>query len=243
MAMVTQSGSALSDGVRALFVPEVSVAVTDPAADHAPRFEVEARALARAGDSRRREFLAGRAAAHRAMEKMGLRPAPVPAGDDRAPVWPAGLTGSISHSGSACVAVVADSQHVPAVGIDIEDGAPLDRDLVPEICTLPERAWLATRPERMRGQLAKLLFSAKECAYKCQFMLSRELLGFADLEITADLETGQFEATFLRPVPGFEKGTWLGGRYVFLDGHVITAVTAQQRNLVAPVLERRLSFW
>lgn len=243
MTSVTQTGTTLEETVRGLFRPEVFAAVTDPRADHAARFEAEARAVARASDRRRREFMAGRAAAHRAMALMGRPPEPLPAGEDRAPVWPAGVTGSISHSDWACVAVVAASQGVPALGLDIEESAPLDMALVPDICTLTERAWLSTRPEGARGRLAKLLFSAKECAFKCQFMLSREMLDFTDLDITVDLQTGQFEATFQRTVPGFARGTWLSGRHAVCEGHVITAMAAPWRPVAVPGQERRLSLW
>jgi len=218
----------LADEVRALFPIDVAVAVSDPHAEHTPRFAAEAQAVARATTRRRREFLAGRAAAHRAMAQIGGAVSPVLAGADRAPVWPEGITGSISHSARTCLAVVAETRDTPALGIDIEDEAPLDPALVAEICTLPERAWLSTRPEALRGRLAKLIFSAKECAYKCQFMLSREMLDFGDLEITADLETGQFEATFARDLPGFARGTWLSGRYAFAAGQVITAMAMTQ---------------
>ena len=61
--------------------------------------------MARAVPQRRREFFAGRLAAHRAMEALGHLPEPVPMGQDRAPVWPQGLVGSISHGAGACAAM------------------------------------------------------------------------------------------------------------------------------------------
>lgn len=236
------SSGRLEDDILSLFLPAVTVAMTDPAAEHGAPYEAEAPAIARANDKRRREFCAGRAAARRAMHRMGLPPVAVPSDETRAPVWPTNVTGSISHSDSLCIAVLADARAVPAVGIDIEDALPLDPELFADICTLPERAWLSTQPEQDRGMLAKLIFSAKECAYKCQFTLSRTFLEFHDLEITADLETGQFEATFLRSVPGFARGARLYGRYVVAQDHVITAISAE-RHTTPAVEERRVFFW
>ncbi len=235
----TSSDSALAAKIQALFSPTVSVAVTDPTEDHAPHFDAEFAVVADATPKRQREFLAGRAAARHAMGQMGVPKAPVLSDQDRAPVWPGSLTGSISHNDTLCVAVLTDARTVPAIGIDIEEKLPLAPELIPEICTLPERAWLACQPERERGVLAKLLFSAKECAYKCQFTLTRTFLEFSDLEITTDLETGQFEATFIRPVPGFAKGAQLFGRYVIDDRTIVTAITAQWQ-LAIPAMERRL---
>jgi len=232
----------LEEAVLTLYAQAVAVAVTDPKAEHAAPFAIEAQAVATAREGRRREFRAGRAAAHEAMRRMGLSPAPIPAGADRAPLWPGTLTGSISHSGTLCIAVLADARGVPALGIDIEEAQPLETDLIGDICTLPERAWLSSQPAQTRGLLARLLFSAKECAYKCQYTLSHSMLGFLDLEITADLVTGQFEATFLRAVPRFATGARLYGRYIITQDHIITAIATERHHAAAPQ-ERRLSLW
>lgn len=238
----TLSTGCLEDDIAALFAPAVSVAMTDPSADHDAPFEEEGAVVARANEKRRREFRAGRAAARQAMQEMGLPAMPIPTDESRAPVWPDAITGSISHNYSLCIAAVAERRNVPGIGIDIEEATPLDPDLFPEICTLPERAWLSLQSEDTRGLLGKLIFSAKECAYKCQFPLSRTFLEFHDLEITADLETGQFEATFMRPVPGFERRARLYGRYVVAEGQIITAITAEQHPSLA-AQRRRVSYW
>lgn len=238
----TLSTGCLEDDIAALFAPAVSVAITDPTAEHDAPFEEEIAAIAKANDKRRREFLAGRAAARKAMGQMGLPPLAIPADEARAPVWPDAVTGSISHNEALCIAAVAERRNVPGLGIDIEEASPLEAELYPDICTLPERAWLSLQTEDTRGLLAKLIFSAKECAYKCQFPISRTLLEFHDLEITADLETGQFEATFMRSVPGFERRARLYGRYVLAKGQIITAITAEQHPSLA-AQRRRVSYW
>ncbi|MEQ8293375.1 MAG: 4'-phosphopantetheinyl transferase superfamily protein [Roseovarius sp.] len=238
----TLSTGSLQDDIAALFAPAVSVALTDPAAEHDAPFAEEETTLARANDKRRREFRAGRTAAREAMQEMGLPPLAIPADETRAPVWPEPVTGSITHNETLCIAVIAERRNVPGIGVDIEEATPLDPELFPDICTLPERAWLSLQTEETRGMLAKLIFSAKECAYKCQFPLSRTFLEFHDLEITADLETGQFEATYLRSVPGFERGARLYGRYMVTRGQIITAITAEQHPTRA-AQRRRVSWW
>lgn len=218
----------LARDVEALLPTPVTAVVTDPKMDYPVRFEEEAAAVDAACEKRQREFRAGRAAVGRAMRRMGLAEAPVPMGPDRAPVWPEPLTGSISHSDDLCIALLADRREVPSIGLDIEMSDPLDPALVPEVCTSAERAWLSHQPRHGRSRLAKLVFSAKECAYKCQYGLSRTFLEFHDLEITVDVETGQFEATFLDAVPGFNRGAQLFGRYMMTEGHVITAMAARR---------------
>lgn len=206
------------DRLQALFAPDIAVAVTDPRAPHPAPWRDEAAAIARAGPRRRAEFAAGRAAARRAMQAMGHAPAPVTTGPDRAPVWPTGLVGSLSHCDSLCVAALGPAHGLRAIGVDIEEDIGLPCDLIPTICSLAERAWLSSQPQDQRARLAKLIFCAKECAYKCQYPVSGTLFDFDTLEITPDLDTGQFEATFSRDIAGFGAGTCLSGRFAIAGG-------------------------
>ncbi|MCR9125433.1 MAG: 4'-phosphopantetheinyl transferase superfamily protein [Rhodobacteraceae bacterium] len=207
-----------------LLGPMVSVEPADPRDPPSGLLPGEQRPVAAMVERRRRSFAAGRRAARGAMIAQGMAPAAVPMGNDRAPVWPAGLTGSITHSDRYCLAAVARSANTRALGIDIEARDAVGDDLVPEICTLAERAWLGTQPREVRGALASLVFSAKETAYKCQYTLSQTLFGFQMLDITPDLDTGQFEATFVESVPGFEAGTQLHGQFCFGADWVLTTM-------------------
>ena len=202
----------------------VAVAVTDPRLDYSGAFPAEIDELPRAVEKRRREYIAGRVAAHRAMEKLGLTARPVLANRSRAPSWPRGLTGSLSHNDTICVAAVARSSQVRSLGIDVEDDAPLAADLVATVCTLEERAWLATQPEAARGNLAKLIFSAKEAVYKCQYPVSHRVLEFTAVLVTPDTDTGQFEATFLESSGPFPAHARLDGRFAVTGGLIHTAV-------------------
>ena len=204
--------------------PGVAVAATDPRAEPGALFAEEHEAMPRAVDKRRREYAAGRAAAHRAMAKLGQEPRPVGMAPSRAPVWPSGLVGSLSHTDTTCVAAVARAAQLRGIGIDIEEDAALGADLVATICTLDERAWLASQPVPLRGQLAKLIFSAKESVYKCQYPVSRQVIDFAAVLITPDLDTGQFEAAFRQDVGPFLAGTRLSGRFAIEGGLILSAV-------------------
>lgn len=174
----------------------VVVAAEDPAAPPEGLFDAEALAMARAAPARRAEFAAGRRAAHRAMERLGLPPAPVAMGPDRAPVWPRGLIGSISHCEGACVALVAQAGTLRAVAVDVEPDADLPGELVPVVCSESERAWLSGLAPGMAGRMARLIFSAKECVYKLQFPVTGKLLEFSDMEVDIDLLHQQFSTRF-----------------------------------------------
>lgn len=213
------------DLARALFAPNVAVVTTDPRAPHYRVLPQEVPAMARAVIGRKRAFSAGRAAAHQAMTELGVAVAPVVMGSDRAPIWPVGLTGSISHSQTCCIAALARSSDVQSLGVDVEEDTGLAPDLFDVVCTPAERTWLAAQPEQSASRLAKLIFSAKETAYKCQYPISLELFGFDRLDTRFDLEAGSFTATFTDNVAGFAKGHSLRGRFVMDRGLIVTAMS------------------
>ncbi|WP_224380217.1 4'-phosphopantetheinyl transferase family protein [Roseovarius carneus] len=207
-----------------IFPEGVAVAFSDPRAPAPDVWPTEAPAIANAAPRRRAEFAAGRAAARVAMARLGLPPAAVPAGADRAPIWPHRLTGSLTHNQTLCIAALARSEQFRALGVDVEEDAPLPAELIPTICTLAERAWLACQPDELRGTFARFIFSAKECAYKCQYGVTGKIFDFDTLEITPDLDTGQFEATFLRDIDPFKAGTCLSGRSWRGQGVIVTGM-------------------
>ena len=171
----------------------------------------EAPAMARATPARQAEFAAGRAAARAAMRAVGMVPYAIPMGSDRAPVWPAGVVGSISHSNGLCIAVAARARALSGLGIDIEPLDPLPEELWPDVLTPADRDWLMTQDADLRGGYARMIFSAKEATYKAQYNLTGELIGFDAVEIEIDDVGGEFTASFMRPVGDIEPGTTLKG--------------------------------
>lgn len=214
----------------ALLPRGVALCCTDPAAGaESALFAEEAAAVARAIPARRAEFAAGRAAAHGAMATLGRAPAPVAMAADRAPVWPAGVIGSISHCAGACVAVVATAgAGIEALGVDIEPDADLPEDVRALICLPGERDWLARQDAAARGRAARLLFCAKEAAFKMQHALTGEMLGFEAIEVrpegAAERAGGRLEARFMRACGRFERGARLKGRWGRAGGFVFCLI-------------------
>lgn len=211
------------DGAARAVLPEgFGVSVLDPRAFYTGLAPGEEAAVAGAVPGRAREFAAGRVAARRAMREIGVADRPVPAGADRAPIWPEGVVGSISHSAEHCVAAVAAADAWASVGIDVEPDAPLEETLWESVLRPEELAWLEANPAERRGRLARLIFSAKEAAYKCQYPLTRTLLDFDDVAI--GIAPGIFTATFRRAVAPFPAGAALAGRWTAAAGALLTAV-------------------
>jgi len=219
-----QQRFALSDFARPLFSSGVAMGWADPTAPMPRLLGDEVFAIDHATAARAREFGAGRAAARMAMEQLGHPPRPILQGDDRAPIWPAGLTGAITHTARDAMAIVTDDPSIRALGLDMEPATPLEPDLWRMICTQEDMLWLAQLGPSQRGHFAKLLFSAKESFYKAQYQISRTMLDFLDVDIQPNLATGQFDATLRRAVPGLEAGVRIRGRFAILGNVIVTAV-------------------
>ena len=93
----------------------VSLASTDPTIE-LPVYPEEIAAVSNAVPKRVSEFTAGRVAARLALKQLGAPAMSVPMAPDRSPIWPPGLTGSITHTHSACLAAVAWEREVRMLG-------------------------------------------------------------------------------------------------------------------------------
>lgn len=180
----------------------------------------------RAVDKRRREFAAGRVLARRALAELGAPDGPLLAAEGgRAPVWPAGFVGSISHTSDYAAAAAARADEVMALGIDVEDWSRFRDRLEGAILSQAEIARELSGLEGEARQIAMgLLFSAKEAFYKCQHPLTAVRLGFHDAEVEMDLAGGGFRLTLLREAGPLAAGLSVEGRQVVAAGRVAAAI-------------------
>ncbi|HEX3836269.1 MAG TPA: 4'-phosphopantetheinyl transferase superfamily protein [Steroidobacteraceae bacterium] len=156
------------------------------------------------------EFAGGRACARAALADLGYPGAALPMNADRTPLWPPGATGSITHTDTFCAAVVAPTRQIRAVGLDAEPAHSVKPELWRRICTPEELAILAAQDQQSALSAATLIFSAKEAFYKCQYALTREWLGFADIRVTLDANRFTVEATRSLQIAGLVPGPWRG---------------------------------
>ncbi len=213
-----------------IFEPPIVTAEGAPGAGEVPLPDEEALAVARAVEKRRREFVAGRQLAREALGALSVRDVVIPMGPDRAPQWPAGIVGSISHTSDWCVVAVSNDPGVVSVGVDVEQSDALADKLVPSICTEEEIRWLEAQPLARRGLLAKLVFSAKEAVYKCQYPLTRRFLEFADVIVELDEDAGTFAARrATNAAELWPHDAIVRARFVVSDGHVACGVALLRR--------------
>ncbi|MFI9602130.1 4'-phosphopantetheinyl transferase [Streptomyces sp. NPDC052043] len=217
-------------------LPDSVVAVEaygDDGTDLAPLHPEEQALVTRAVAKRRREFAGVRACARVAMEKLGVPPQPVLPGERGAPIWPDGLTGSMTHCDGYRAAALVRTTDLACLGIDAEPHAPLPDGVQSTIALPAEERRLARLTALHPGvHWDRLLFSAKESVYKAWFPLTGKWLDFeeADVEVSTaagPAPHGVFRARLLVPGPlvggrrlGHFDGRWTVGR-----GLVVTAVT------------------
>jgi len=191
-----------------------------------PLLASEQSLVARAVEKRQWEFRAGRHCARRALRELGVPETAIPSGPDRAPIWPAGCVGSITHTGvgesAYAAAVVARASEVRALGVDAELATPLSAELMPRVLTPREQAFVDALDERQRGLVAMLHFSAKEAYYKCQYSLTQRFLGFHEVEVLFELERNCFVARLCHP--GETGAVAISGQFVLGDDLIVTGL-------------------
>jgi len=181
--IIETNPATLSMSLSELFPPGALVAELRESGDPAVLLPEETLCLKGAVHKRVQEFAAGRACARRLLDELGIIDFPIKVADDRQPLWPAAVVGSITHTAGFCAAVVANKDSLSAVGIDSEIAGSVEAHLWRGICTPSETAWLRSLPHAEQTAAATLIFSAKEAFYKCQYPLVHERLSFQDATV------------------------------------------------------------
>src|SRR4051794_27548381 len=125
-------------------------------------FPEEEMLMATAVEKRRREFFAGRIYARQGLLELGQKPVPILPKLSRAPSWPEGFVGSISHCDSVCAAVVGRSSKFHAIGLDIESDSPLGKDVTMLVCRPIEISERDKKEQLLGIDIPKLIFVIKE---------------------------------------------------------------------------------
>ena len=217
------------NGLIRSLLPEIIAVAEGPFPDLAePLPPEEAVSVARAVPERAREFAAGRTFARIALASLGATADPLPAGPNRAPIWPRGFVGSITHVVGYAAVAVGRARDIMSVGVDIEDSGRFDPVYVEQIFSPRERLLYlpSAEPPELR-RVGALVFSAKEAVYKALSALGEVRIRFADCTIAVDSESGAFAAHLPSGsgVPGWDGP--ITGRFAWSAGLVGTAVILQ----------------
>ncbi len=185
----------------------------------------ERAAIERSVAKRRSEFGTGRRLARQLLARHGIHEYPLLSDNDRVPVWPAGMLGSIAHCDQYCfVAVLKAGRDQPiGIGVDIEPDLPIEADLWPIIATDDELSRIASHSGAVDGRMVRLLFSAKEAAYKCLFPATRVPLEFHEMEIEFDLSAGTFAPRIYSEAKIYSARARITGCFLCLENLLFSA--------------------
>jgi 4'-phosphopantetheinyl transferase EntD len=190
-------------------------------------FPEEEQVIARAVQPRRREYATVRSCARACLDRLGYPPVPILPGVGGAPIWPAGIQGSMTHCAGYAAAAVGPISRFCGIGIDAEPDAPLPDGVLDLVATPTEHDRLAAVPmESDSPHWDRLLFSAKEAVYKAWFPLVGEWLDHQQAEIIFYPQAGNFTALLSRDglIVDGRHIRRLHGRWVRERGILLTAV-------------------
>ena len=143
-------------------------------------------------EKRNQEYLLGRLSIKDALGSLGYPPTWIERDQrTKTPVWPEGITGSLSHSSGLALAVVSNCPAILGLGVDLEKAnRTIDLKIERHICTQDESEDLhSLHPENQTIRLL-LTFSAKESLYKCFFgEIPRDLLRFKNVSLKWESNT------------------------------------------------------
>ncbi len=132
---------------------------------------------------RHQEFLLGRFCASQAFLKLTGKPLlNLPIGENRQPVWPLEIVGSISHNQHWVGAAVASSKQLMGIGIDFEVMGRTRTELSGYITNEHDITQINSFNAE---ELLTLIFSAKESLYKALYPTVKKFFGFEAAAVTS----------------------------------------------------------
>lgn len=198
------------------------------AADDFARCAIDApTSIQRSVAKRQAEFLAGRLCARDALLHLDGTRATPGIGEDRAPLWPAHVSASITHSQGRAAALVALKRDWLGLGIDLENLLSTERAqrLAKEILTPAELQRMAAGPAQHIAQLVTLTFSVKESLFKALFPLVQQRFYFEHAEVVSWTPEGHVRLRLLTDLSAdWQHGRELEAQFGLYEGQMLSVV-------------------
>jgi len=143
--------------------------------------------------ARRAASGAARGLARSLLRRMGIQPADILRSCGGAPIWPAGIVGSLAHDEEVAVAAVGPSRSFGGLGIDVEIASPLEDEVADIVVNAYERRLFNNDPYQL-----KMAFCIKESVFKAVNPFDSIFLEFQD--VTIDPASGTATTSYGRVV-------------------------------------------
>lgn len=217
---MTKVRAALIEG---LLPPGVAFHECPPEPDFVQLHPLENRQLATRDMSvrRRRDYALGRWCAHEAMAAFDRSQEPLLTGTSRAPAWPEGLIGSITHCNTYCAAAVAKLEEFAGIGIDAEQWRNFPSDIQKHVAT--EEEFRLSNLDLSDMVSLALFFSAKESLFKALNPMTGLFFDFLSISMRIDISSGDFfiDSETLPQIALYKPN--LVGRFLITDELVLTS--------------------
>lgn len=190
---------------------------------------VPAYLLNKAVNKRLAEFVAGRHLAKTLLQKAGK---PVHVGRNektRAPIWPAGITGSITHSKGIAACAIQPNSLTAGIGIDVEHWTPAKT-----AASISKEVWLPEEQAEImhvgwaNAQALTIIFSAKEAIYKALYPQVLAYFGFMAVtlrQLKGDSKSGLLCFELIEDLStAIRKGSMYYVEYYCDDKWVLTGI-------------------
>lgn len=184
--------------------------------------------LQRAVKKRRAEYLASRYCLQQALASWGITDFVLSNGPDRAPLWPEGINGSLSHTHQQICALLTQRQDViPGVDCETIMSEEMASETWKMLIGVGEKQRLAQSEVPFATALT-VAFSVKESLYKALYPQIKQFMDFSAAEIvacSADLQSLRLRLTQTFS-PIMTVGRIFEGRALLHADRVMTWVTA-----------------
>ncbi|WP_248750108.1 4'-phosphopantetheinyl transferase superfamily protein [Pseudomonas sp. MWU15-20650] len=177
---------------------------------------------------RQAEFLAGRLCARAALQQLDQLDCVPAIGEDRAPIWPGHISGSITHSTGHAAAIVGHKAQWRGLGMDVENVLTLERAerLASEILTADELQRMAALPRDQIALLVTLTFSVKESLFKALYPIVQKRFYFEHAEVLEWSQAGHVRLRLLTDLSNeWCHGKALEGQFV-VEGEQLLSLVA-----------------
>lgn len=188
--------------------------------------------LNKAVDKRRAEYLASRYAARMAMNDYGITDFTLHNDADRAPVWPASVSGSLTHTAGRAVVITALAKEGYHIGVDVEQmiAEPTAIEMSKMIVSASELNYFSQAGISLVTALT-LAFSLKESLYKALYPQIKKFIDFHSAEVIhLELASGhavlQLTGSLSEALPA---GRQFNGYFQQHRGEVLTVIVDQSR--------------
>tara|TARA_R110001599_G_scaffold99080_1_gene254165 strand:- start:8174 stop:8863 length:690 start_codon:yes stop_codon:yes gene_type:complete len=184
-----------------------------------------------ASAKRRNEFYSGRWCATQCLIQKNKSNFPIQIGEDRAPIWPMGIIGSISHSDRLAAALIDENTHCVAIGLDIQPLSPetLAEDLKGTILHPLE---ISRFENEFDAQIFDLIFSAKETLFKALYPSCSVFFDHQEAEIfKIDRSQNTLKIRLLRPLEKvWHKNQVFEINFDYISGELVTWLHIKHSN-------------